>query len=274
MIEYETICPKCLIQSRKSDISHVHISRMTGEVTDADFIKATCTDGHSINIFPREGKYPFILAHALRSFQAGQLYEAAASGYAALEDFMKLFIQASTWVSTDQPKDVKPLYDKVASNKLVMGNSTRIIGAYAYLYQLNTGSIIQQRKFEKMSHIRDDIIHAAKIPQASDVNKLLVAIYKHVSIATIRWHHSADNGRHLLPWLPEYKMQLATAALMESDLASNNTQEIINQLTQSTTILLPDMQLFSDVNELNTRIEEISTKEIDAITIAENIPKL
>lgn len=275
MIEYETICPECMIESYKTGSGLSQISRMTGTITDDDFVKATCQHGHTITIFPSEGKYTFILAHAFRNFQAGQLYEAASSGYAALEDFMKLYIQASAWVSKGRPADAKTLYESVSSNKLLMGNSTRIIGAYAYLYQVNTGIIINQNKFEKMSHIRDSIIHAAKLPKVNDVDKLLVEIYRHISIASIRWSRSPKPGDKILQqWLPDYKKQLSNAVRSASDMAAADVQDSINQFTQSTTILLPDMLFFDSLDQLNTMIKTISTKPESASTIAEQIPKL
>lgn len=275
MIKYETTCPECMLQSYKLGSGRIRVSPMTGAITDADFVEATCQQGHTIKIFPREGKYTFILAHAFKAFQAGQLYEAASSGYAALEDFMKLYIQASAWVSTGQPKDAKALYDRVRSNNLLMGNSTRIIGAYAYLYQMNTGSIIQQSKFEKMSHIRDSIIHAVRLPKVIDTDKLLVAIYRHISIASIRWSRHPKAGEKILqPWLPDYKIQLALATLKASGMVSVDAQGIINQLSQATTLLFPDMLFFDDRDALNAEIKNVSTSHEDASAIAEQMPKL
>ncbi|WP_262316447.1 hypothetical protein [Lacticaseibacillus parakribbianus] len=275
MIEYETICPECLTQSRNSSSGRIQISLMMGSITDADFVEAKCQNGHTINIFPREGKYNFILAHAFRAFQSNQFYEAAASGYAALEDFMKVYIQASTWVAMNQPEDVKKLYEDVSSNKLLMGNSTRIIGAYAYLYQTNTGTVITPSEFEKMSHIRDDIIHAVKLPKRNDVEKLLVSIYKHLAIASIRWTHSPKKGNPLLQqWIPDYKMQLAIASLKTSGMASKDVQGSINQLSQSTTLFLPETLFFDNVDARNSEIEAISTGYKDATVIAKMIPDL
>ena len=57
-------------------------------------------------------------------------------------------------------------------------------------------------------------------------------------------------------------------------MAAADVQDSINQLTQSTTILLPDMLFFDSLDQLNTMIKTISTKPESASTIAEQIPKL
>lgn len=231
-IEYETLCPVCLYAPERFS----PLTKMVGEITDEPFVEATCSKGHSLKMYPTDGKFSFIFTHAVRAFHDGYLYEAASSGYAALEEYMKNYIQACNWQSAIGSKEnisCDEAYTKLAKNKFLMSNSQRIMGAYSFMFSINSGEQFNQRKFETMSRNRDKVIHAAIIPDEKIVNDLLVGIFRHINESIYSW---VSFGPMITSVLPEYNTQLAMEVLAKDFNNSGKEvggQDFINRLAQT-----------------------------------------
>lgn len=228
---------------------------MHGEITNGPYVQASCKNGHSVKMYPREGKYTFMFWHAVDALENGLLYEAASSSYAALEDFMKTYVIASAYQKSGNPKNILQQYKDFMGAKFLTHNSTRIIGAYAYNLQLNTGVALNARKFEKMSNVRDSIIHAASIPEKESVEKLIVSIYNHMMENTLQWIYRPSGNQPRQPFLPRYKFDLATS-MLSADQPELDEQQFINSLQQTPIQFVFDSCAFDETVDVSAVTEQ------------------
>lgn len=263
---YNTTCPTCLTKLLKKSPSRVeqsHVPVACGEIGNDPFIQVTCPRGHVNAVYPMDGLFTPMFIHALQAFSSGLLYEAASAGYAALENYMKTYVMASNWTpGKDDREKVLSVYGKQLANKLLMSDSQRIIGAYIFCTQANTGEVIAQHPFETLSHLRNDIIHATKVPESNSVSKLLCGIYRHINHSMFDWTTSlVDQDTALFPLLPLFTVSLSTAETYK-DLPDDDTR-LSEHISPSISTVFDMHKVFQDDTDKQKYLKTIAKEGQD-----------
>jgi hypothetical protein len=144
------------------------------EMRDDSAYFLTCSSGHETLLHVGNPKFELLFDSGALALLDGFLREAVSSLTAALERFYEYYIRVKFEHYGMQPV----VFD--ATWKLVKNQSERQLGAFLFLYLLDTGQTVQL-DLKKLSEFRNKVIHQGYIPSRQEVLQFGEQIFTFIS---------------------------------------------------------------------------------------------
>ena len=167
-------CPQCF-----QDDGHPLKSFFDSYISDDDISEHICPRGHKFLIMSRNDKYRILFDIAVMQLQDGYYNNSILNSYTALEEFMKSFIKFSLYVSGSSVECILNVC------KLIKRSENKK-GAFILNFFQEFSEMIDTKKLEKFSSIRNSIIHDGEFVNHDKAYEYCEEMYVFISDILLR----------------------------------------------------------------------------------------
>lgn len=175
-LHFEEDCPFCILHNRKTK-KDSPIGKIKGEFNDENYGRGICTNDseHQLWLFLANPRYEIFIREGIDAYIDGYYLESFMKLYQALENFRRLFVEASLFNKENRFSDILQL------SHGSLRNSTFLYGAYKFAYfeffreipdTKNSTNNLQINSRNSIVEYRNDVVHNGKYPTKADIEQI------------------------------------------------------------------------------------------------------